>query len=54
MVPLKDKASAMTGMAAILRDLTFRFEELRELRRRAAETVTLNPNSSDRNAPLEA
>src|SRR3982074_3604236 len=28
-VPLKDEAGAMTGMAAILRDVTARFEELR-------------------------
>jgi PAS domain S-box-containing protein len=34
-VPLKDDAGAMTGMAAILRDVTARFEELRALRQRA-------------------
>ena len=34
-VPLKDAAGAMAGMAAILRDVTARFEELRELRKRA-------------------
>jgi hypothetical protein len=34
-VPLKDHAGAMTGMAAILRDVTTRFEELRALRQRA-------------------
>ena len=34
-VPLKDDAGAMEGMAAILRDVTARFEELRELRRKA-------------------
>jgi PAS domain S-box-containing protein len=34
-VPLKDDAGAMTGMAAILRDVTTRFEELRALRQRA-------------------
>jgi PAS domain S-box-containing protein len=34
-VPLKDDAGAMTGMAAILRDVTARFEEMRALRQRA-------------------
>jgi PAS domain S-box-containing protein len=34
-VPLKDETGAMTGMAAILRDVTARFEELRALRHRA-------------------
>jgi PAS domain S-box-containing protein len=34
-VPLKDDAGAITGMAAILRDVTARFEELRALRQRA-------------------
>ncbi len=33
-VPLKDEAGTMAGMAAILRDVTARFEELRELRRK--------------------
>jgi PAS domain S-box-containing protein len=35
-VPLKDEAGAMTGMAAILRDVTARFEEMRALRQKAA------------------
>jgi PAS domain S-box-containing protein len=34
-VPLKDDAGALTGMAAILRDVTARFEEMRALRQRA-------------------
>jgi PAS domain S-box-containing protein len=34
-VPLKDAAGAMAGMAAILRDVTARFEELRQLRKSA-------------------
>jgi PAS domain S-box-containing protein len=34
-VPLKDAAGAMTGMAAILRDVTARFEEMRALRQKA-------------------
>ena len=35
-VPLKDEAGAMTGMLAIMRDVTARFEEMRALRRKAA------------------
>jgi len=34
-VTLKDEAGAMIGMAAILRDVTARFEEMRALRLRA-------------------
>ena len=37
-VPIQDGTGAMTGMAAILRDVTARFEEMRALRRRAAAT----------------
>ena len=33
-VPLKDDAGAMLGMAAIMRDVTARFEEMRALRRK--------------------
>jgi PAS domain S-box-containing protein len=33
-VPLKDEAGAMTGMAAILRDVTAQFEEMRALRQK--------------------
>src|SRR5436309_2806677 len=33
-VPLKDEAGAMTGTAAILRDVTAQFEEIRTLRQR--------------------
>ena len=36
-VPLKDGAGAMLGMAAILRDVTARFGELKALRRKIAE-----------------
>ena len=36
-VPFKDEAGHMAGMAAVLRDVTARFEELRALRRRLAE-----------------
>ncbi len=35
-VPLRDPAGRMEGMAAILRDVTRRFEELRALRRQVA------------------
>jgi PAS domain S-box-containing protein len=40
-VPLRDEAGALTGLAAIMRDVTRRFEETRELKRRlaAAEKV---------------
>jgi PAS domain S-box-containing protein len=38
-VPLKDAAGGMTGMVATLRDVTARFEEMRELRRKAAAAV---------------
>ncbi len=36
-VPLKDASGAMTGIVAILRDATERFEEMRALRRKLAE-----------------
>ncbi|HWL31224.1 MAG TPA: PAS domain S-box protein [Xanthobacteraceae bacterium] len=36
-IVLRDSANAMMGMAAILRDVTSRFEETRSLRRRVAE-----------------
>jgi len=35
-VPLKDEAGAMAGMAAIMRDVTARFEEIRALRQKVA------------------
>lgn len=35
-VPLKDADGGMTGMVSVLRDVTARFEEMRELRRKAA------------------
>jgi PAS domain S-box-containing protein len=38
-VPLKDADGAMTGMAAIMRDVTKRFEEVRALKRRLAEAA---------------
>jgi len=36
-VPFKDDQGRMTGIAAIMRDVTARFEEVRTLRRRIAE-----------------
>ncbi|MGY0781275.1 PAS domain-containing protein [Azospirillum argentinense] len=36
-VPLKDADGAMLGMAAVMRDVTARFDELKVLRRQAAE-----------------
>lgn len=35
-VPMRDGSGRMAGMAAVLRDVTARFEELRMLRRRAS------------------
>ncbi len=35
-VPLKDVSGTMQGMVAVLRDVTARFEELRDLRKRLA------------------
>jgi PAS domain S-box-containing protein len=39
-VPIHDGTGAMTGMAAILRDVTARFEEMRDIRRRLAAATT--------------
>lgn len=36
-VSLKDEAGTMQGMAAVMRDVTARFDEMRALRRRLAE-----------------
>lgn len=38
-VPLKDEDGRMLGMGAILRDVTKRFEELKTLRRQAAQAA---------------
>ena len=35
-VPLKDEHGRMAGMAAVMRDVTARFQELRDLRRKLA------------------
>lgn len=42
-VPLKDESGAMIGMAAIMRDVTKRFEEIRTLKRRLAEATKSAP-----------
>ena len=36
-VPLKDEAGRMSGMAAVMRDVTLRFEEMKALRQKLAE-----------------
>ena len=36
-VPLKDEAGRMTGMPAVMRDVTVRFEEMKALRQKLAE-----------------
>ncbi|WP_046868467.1 PAS domain-containing protein [Microvirga massiliensis] len=40
-VPLKDEDGRMTGMAAILRDVTKRFDEMKALKKRLAEMEAL-------------
>ena len=41
-VPLRDRSGRLTGLAAIMRDVTERFEAMRALKRKLAET-TLKP-----------
>jgi len=38
-VPLKTETAGMSGMIAIIRDVTQRFEEMRRLRQRLAEAT---------------
>jgi PAS domain S-box-containing protein len=40
-VPLKDQEERMTGMAAIMRDVTKRFDEVKTLRQKLAEATGL-------------
>ena len=40
-VPLKDEADRMTGMAAVMRDVTKRFNEVKTLRQKLAEATGL-------------
>ena len=49
-VPLSDDSGQMVGIAAIMRDTTARFEELRALRRQLAAHQAANPAES-RNSP---
>ena len=42
-VPFTDKAGRMIGIAAIMRDATARFEEIRALRRQLAPHPAANP-----------
>lgn len=41
-VPLRDNAGSMTGMAAIMRDVTKRFQETRALRQQLAELMKIS------------
>jgi PAS domain S-box-containing protein len=45
-VPFTDDSGKMIGIAAIMRDTTARFEELRALRRRLAAVATENPTDT--------
>jgi len=40
-VPLKDQEERMTGMAAVMRDVTKRFDEVKSLRQKLAEATGL-------------
>jgi PAS domain S-box-containing protein len=42
-VPLHDEQGAMTGMGALMRDVTKRFEETRRLRKQLAEATKPSP-----------
>jgi PAS domain S-box-containing protein len=42
-VPLRDTAGELAGLAAIMRDVTKRFEEMRALRRKLAEAAKVSP-----------
>jgi PAS domain S-box-containing protein len=48
-VPFKDESGAMTGIAAILRDVTKRFEEMKALRKQLAQGLAAarNPANAD-------
>jgi PAS domain S-box-containing protein len=38
-VPIKDEAGRMSGMAALMRDVTARFEEMKAIRRKLADAI---------------
>jgi PAS domain S-box-containing protein len=42
-MPLRDEAGALTGLAAIMRDVTKRFEEMRTLKQKAAAAEKASP-----------
>jgi PAS domain S-box-containing protein len=42
--PLRDAAGAITGIAAVMRDVTARFEELKTLRKQARDNLKLPPH----------
>jgi len=42
--PLRDAAGAITGIAAVMRDVTARFEELKALRKQARDSLKLPPH----------
>jgi hypothetical protein len=46
-VPFRDNHARMIGIAAMLRDVTARFEEMRALRRQVAERVRDVSNPSN-------
>jgi hypothetical protein len=52
-IPLKDEAGTMTGMAAVMRDVTPRFEETKALRRKLTEAAKAGapPTTSETAAP---
>src|SRR5215472_8107863 len=50
-VPFTDDSGRMAGIAAIMRDTTARFEELRALRRQLAAQQTANPAESGNPQP---
>ena len=41
-VPLRGEGGQLVGLAAIMRDVTERFEEMRKLKRRAGRTMRLS------------
>ena len=53
-VPLKDEAGRMTGMAAVMRDVTGRFEELKGLRRKLADVARSGASLTKQPNPVPA
>ena len=49
--PFADEAERMIGIAAIMRDATARFEELRDLRRQLALHRTVNRTDNGNSRP---